>query len=78
MLILRGFEVTLGAFSAVLVALIVWWFVLARSGGVMIPMSSLFRSGSFLVGAGLGTTLVGAGIWLLGRIGNWYVARIFG
>jgi hypothetical protein len=59
MLIVKGFGVALGTFFAASVALIAYF--VAR-GGVMIPMSSLLRAGSFLVGAGLGTTLTGSGI----------------
>jgi uncharacterized membrane protein len=64
MLIIKGCLFVFGFF---VVSLIVIW-VLSAGRGVMFPVGLFSRVGMLLIGAGLGTSVVGCGLVFLGRV----------
>jgi hypothetical protein len=64
MLVVKGCLFVFGFF---VVLLIVIW-VLSASRGVMFPVGLFSRVGMLLIGAGLGTSVVGCGLLFLGRV----------
>jgi len=64
MMVIKGVFVVFGVFLVGLVALIL---VTRSVGGVEFPVSYLTKIGMFLIGCGIGSTVLGFGLLIAGR-----------
>jgi len=69
MLIVKGIAYVLGVHLLFLVAIV----VLGRRVGFDVKL--IANVGQFILGLGLGTTVAGAGLWMLGRLAASYLTR---
>jgi hypothetical protein len=71
-MVVGGVLFVFGIFVVALVALI----LLTRGvGGVEFPVSFVTKLGPFLIGCGIGSTVIGFGLWIVGRAAAASLAR---